>query len=125
MRSYKFISKWRDSLIWCPSQLYRDFILRYQVGDLKPGIYTLYCRWRHEDPWTFDLFNVDVWIYLGSGLDRESKIKYVHTKAEHLLFDYLFQIEHGGLCYSCEYRGKCSIAIVNGYLCKSWEKKKE
>ena len=94
VRSYKFTSKWRDSLMWCPSQLYRDFILRYPVSGLKPGIYTLYCRWRWENPWTFDLFNNDVWIYLGSGLDRESQIKDVHQKAEQMLFDYLFSLEN-------------------------------
>jgi len=35
---------WRDDLLWCPSQCY----LPVKIRDKE---YTLYLRWRHEDPW--------------------------------------------------------------------------
>lgn len=41
---------WDDSLIWCPSQCYCNF--------LDPDTNTIYCiylRWRHNDPWTSEL----------------------------------------------------------------------
>ena len=40
----KILGKWKDDLIWCPSQCY----LLVEIGDKQ---YTLYLRWRHQDPW--------------------------------------------------------------------------
>ena len=37
---------WLESLIWAPSQLYR----RIKCGD---KLFTLYLKWRYEDPWRF------------------------------------------------------------------------
>jgi len=37
---------WVESLIWAPSQLYR----RIKCGE---QVFTLYLRWRYEDPWRF------------------------------------------------------------------------
>jgi len=42
----EFIDQWRESLLWTPSQLFR----RARCG---PYIFTLYLRWRYEDPWQF------------------------------------------------------------------------
>jgi len=92
-------SDWRDSLIWCPSQLERDF--KYNDKTL-----TLYCRWRHSDPWTFDIFEMiptkrfmDVksyesmtprnWINLGSGMSENDDIEDVHKYAEKLLMEWM------------------------------------
>lgn len=41
--------KWRRSLLWCPTQIYR---LVY-VGHLS---LELYLRWRWSDPFTFNIF---------------------------------------------------------------------
>ena len=38
--------KWRRSLLWCPTQIYRDVF----VNSLSLG---LYLRWRWNDPFTF------------------------------------------------------------------------
>jgi len=35
---------WQDNLIWCPSQCYLPI-------KIKGNDYTLYLRWRGEDPW--------------------------------------------------------------------------
>lgn len=44
-------NKWLRHLIWCPSQILYNFI------DPKTEIpYQLYLRWRHEDPWTANLY---------------------------------------------------------------------
>jgi len=43
--------EWKDSLIWCPSQC---------EGWIKhsPDNYTvLYLRWRHDDPWSFNILS--------------------------------------------------------------------
>jgi len=42
----EFIDQWHESLIWCPSQLFR----RARCGSY---IFTLYLRWRYRDPWQF------------------------------------------------------------------------
>ena len=54
------IKKWVDDLIWCPSQCYGLFKLNNQC-------FTLYLRWRHEDPWQGHLIVGDV---LNSDDDR-------------------------------------------------------
>lgn len=97
MRSYKFISNWKDCLLWFPSQLERDFILRYPVMDIKQGIYILYCRWRGEDPWSFHFYssNFDVategytWVDINTGYKRETNINCVHAFAERSLYSFL------------------------------------
>lgn len=82
---YKFDTEWFDDLIWCPSQLERHYT------NTKTGVqWTLYCRWRHDDPWTFATFptqnnRYDQWKELGSGLTRDTPISVVHTYAEELL----------------------------------------
>lgn len=38
------IEPWVESMLWCPSQVSREF----QIGDKK---FELYLRWRHSDPW--------------------------------------------------------------------------
>ena len=45
--------KWLESLIWAPSQLYR----RIKCND---RLFTLYLRWRHEDPWRFYIARGDM-----------------------------------------------------------------
>lgn len=41
---------WIENLIWCPSECYYYFI---SPEDNKK--YCLYLRWRHSDPWTFEI----------------------------------------------------------------------
>ncbi len=43
---------WLEELLWCPSQCYR----RVKCGE---KIYTLYLRWRWEDPWQFMVIEGD------------------------------------------------------------------
>ena len=40
----EIMGDWRDDLIWCPSQCYLPVEVRGKQ-------YTLYLRWRWEDPW--------------------------------------------------------------------------
>lgn len=42
-------SEWVEDLIWCPSQLYLE------LGNINGNSYTLYLRWRGDDPWSLDL----------------------------------------------------------------------
>lgn len=44
---------WIDSLLWCPSQC-------YYVFSLNDVVYTIYLRWRHDDPWTVSLIQGDL-----------------------------------------------------------------
>lgn len=48
----KFIGDWEETLAWCPSQLYR----LVEDGDIR---FVIYCRWRHEDPWTMEFIFFD------------------------------------------------------------------
>lgn len=77
----KIINNWRDDLIWCPSQCYLDF----KLGN---RFFTLYLRWRGDDPWTitliecpddgFDMHTDFDWVYLKSSFKQDddlSKIK--------------------------------------------------
>lgn len=40
----KLLSSWQDDLAWCPSQCYGE-------AEHEGKKFTLYLRWRHEDPW--------------------------------------------------------------------------
>lgn len=51
MPEVEWIGEWKESLLWCPSQLYRKFRVRYEDGTVSP-VYTLYLRWRWSDPWS-------------------------------------------------------------------------
>jgi hypothetical protein len=82
-KQIKWLAGWSDSLMWCPSQLTRAF--KYDGKD-----YELYCRWRHDDPWTFSYYEpgskkFDTWINIGEGLSEDTPIKEVHGFAEGLL----------------------------------------
>ena len=44
----KYIGEWDRDLSWCPTQLTR----KVQVGEFTCE---LYCRWRHQDPFTIQL----------------------------------------------------------------------
>lgn len=96
-------SKWHDSLIWCPSQLTREF-------EWKGKVYTLYCRWRHQNPWSFsiyekvptttvmhgkiyDAYNYENWVNIGWGMTEEDDIDDVHKYAEELLEKFLTTTE--------------------------------
>ena len=79
----EYLSEWHDDLIWCPSQLTRKF-KNPRTGTIEE----VYCRWRHQDPWTFEIISTDPWIYLGSGLSQDNDIADVHKFAEKLLVDY-------------------------------------
>ncbi len=45
--------EWIEDLLWCPSQCYRRIRCDGRV-------YTLYLRWRHEDPWEFRVAEGDM-----------------------------------------------------------------
>jgi len=64
----EFVDEWKESLIWVPSQLYR----RARCG---PYLFTLYLRWRHEDPWEFYValgdMSGDRWEFVTGDLFRE------------------------------------------------------
>lgn len=47
------LNTWSEDLIMCPSQIYFEF--RDNLGILK----TIYLRWRHDDPWTAEVFELD------------------------------------------------------------------
>ncbi len=94
----EYLSEWFDSLIWCPSQLTRKF-KNPETGTTEE----VYCRWRHCNPWTFEIVRVDSWVPLGSGLTivrvdswvplgsgltQEDNVEDVHKFAEKLLIDY-------------------------------------
>jgi len=49
----KILRNWCDSLIWCPSQC-------YLLVEHNNDIYTVYLRWRHEDPWTCEVVTGDL-----------------------------------------------------------------
>ena len=41
--------RWIEDLKWCPSQIYYNFV--------EKGVpIQLYLRWRHQDPWTAELY---------------------------------------------------------------------
>ena len=45
--------RWIEELLWCPSQCYRRIKCNGKV-------YTLYLRWRWEDPWQFKVAEGDM-----------------------------------------------------------------
>lgn len=45
----KVVGEWNDSLIWCPSQCELPLVTA------SGKTYTLYLRWRWDDPWTASL----------------------------------------------------------------------
>lgn len=47
------LPKWHEDLIRCPSQCYCYF------NTLDKGMFCIYLRWRHDDPWTAQLVPVD------------------------------------------------------------------
>ena len=59
----KILNDWHDDLIWCPSQCY--LLIEYNNKQ-----YTIYLRWRWEDPWTCDLVEGDL---TSSEFDYKSK----------------------------------------------------
>lgn len=72
------LNKWRDSLLWCPSQCYYSFRAK-NTGELK----CLYLRWRHQDPWTAEIipvneisrtFENDNWIGLDIPFFKDSEL---------------------------------------------------
>lgn len=46
------IYEWDDDMIWCPSQCY----LNVQI---KNRYYTVYLRWRWNDPWSAAIYETD------------------------------------------------------------------
>ncbi len=51
--------EWIENLLWCPSQCYRRI-------ECCGKLYTLYLRWRWEDPWQFEVAEGDM--VRGTGL---------------------------------------------------------
>jgi hypothetical protein len=79
----KWLTDWDDSdTHWCPTQLYRDF----KYNDQK---LTLYCRWRHDDPWSFSIlpnkYSNFPWTGLGVGMSEKDNFDDIHIYAEKLL----------------------------------------
>ena len=86
----KFTSEWSDDLIWCPSQLRRDFIFTYKKREVE---LQLYCRWRHEDPWQFCILSPDpdvrMYRQFDTGMSEKDTIQCIHSEAEYRLNKYL------------------------------------
>ena len=53
MRCEWIDEEWTEDLSWCPSQCYRRI-------RCNGRIYTLYLRWRWEDPWQFSIAEGDM-----------------------------------------------------------------
>ncbi|MDK2464803.1 MAG: hypothetical protein QI223_08545 [Candidatus Korarchaeota archaeon] len=52
--SHRWIDpEWIEHLLWCPSQCYRRI-------EYCGRLYTLYLRWRYEDPWQFMIAEGDM-----------------------------------------------------------------
>lgn len=80
---FQYESKWNDDLIWCPSQCEKR--IKY-----NGRLYTIYLRWRWDDPWTADLIETDAscdlfskekWIELNVGYFRDSELEQLKKKA--------------------------------------------
>ncbi len=85
----EWVGGWADDLIWCPSQLTREF-------KLDGSVYELYCRWRWDDPWTFSFYKTaefikdfSDWTEIGRGFTNKDPIEEIHNHAEKLLINYL------------------------------------
>lgn len=83
--------EWYDSLMWCPSQIYRKF-------EYNGKEYELYGRWRWNDPWSFYIWGIPLIgdskigpVDLGWGMKQEDPIEKVHKFAEKLLKEYLIK----------------------------------
>lgn len=54
----EILDTWQEDLIWCPSQCYLTVKHRFDT-------YSIYLRWRHDDPWTCRLLkkvtNDEIW----------------------------------------------------------------
>lgn len=87
----KINGNWSNDLIWCPSQLF----LNIEVDD---EAYQIYCRWRHEDPWTISLIRVrdDVRHRFDEddSLTQETPIPDVHYKALQLVEEFIRLNKH-------------------------------
>ena len=56
---------WQEDLIWCPSQLYKDFTITQDWRTWVRGY--AYCRWRHADPWTVSFGSEEEdWLFMGN-----------------------------------------------------------
>jgi hypothetical protein len=87
----EFTSEWEDDLIWCPSQLTRTFLFPETGATME-----LYCRWRHQDPWTFAILFHGGRIRLGEGLCQTDPIPKVYAYTEKLLQEYLLKVRKEG-----------------------------
>jgi len=45
----EWLDEWEEHLLWCPSQIYRH-------AKVDDTVYTLYLRWRWDDPWEFYIY---------------------------------------------------------------------
>ena len=54
--SEKKLNTWYDDLLWCPSQCYYYFM----HGD---DMFCIYLRWRHQDPWTAEVFRCEKGVF--------------------------------------------------------------
>ena len=90
---------WLESLIWAPSQLYR----RIKCND---RLFTLYLRWRHEDPWRFYIARGDMtgeddraWDFVTGDLfekygifRRDNEYKIAEYEAQEILYEELHSL---------------------------------
>lgn len=81
------VGKWRDDLIWCPSQCYLPI-------DYNGTAYMLYLRWRWSNPWAATLLkNYDTeeeeWIRLEIPYFTDEQLSECKTAAFHSAIDKL------------------------------------
>lgn len=62
--AWRIVSEWNDDLIWCPSQCRLNMIL-------DDRHFVIYLRWRHSDPWTCNLIEVEADGYFNDDEDIE------------------------------------------------------
>ncbi len=78
-------AEWSNDLNGCPSQLCRKFINPFTGEEDE-----LYCRWRHNNPWTFEIIpQSGDFIFLGTGFTEQEMVEQLHEYAEFLLREYL------------------------------------
>ncbi len=89
-------SEWIERLLWCPSQCFKRI-------RCNGKIYTLYLRWRYEDPWQFYVIEGDAvkgsinsWRFITGDLFieynkffKDIEIKEAEKEAEKIFFEWL------------------------------------
>lgn len=77
---------WRDNLIMCPSQCYKN--ISYEGKE-----YVIYLRWRHSDPWQATLIETEPNGQFNTWSGDENQTKWNDLDVAHYSHDELQQIK--------------------------------